>query len=93
MDKIIQKRYTFEISFNTYFFNVNKVLDNLKKKYDVISVKRTWSITNPFRMKLQIEVEMKQEINVEEIRNKQHKKIIGSKKYGRSKNDVSNKTE
>lgn len=76
MNKIIQKDITFDFIFIFSIFGVSKGLRVLRKKYDVENVKKSWSWKKPFYVKVVARVNVKHDVDIEKMRQKQHELLM-----------------
>jgi len=77
MPNIVQKDYTFEITFDATIFNYRNIIKVLKKgEYNLVGVETKWSIRRPFRITIIAIIKVVNEIDVEEIRNNRMKTFM-----------------
>lgn len=84
MNKIIQKDITFDLTFNQSIFTFGKFLKQFEK-YNVEKIYKDWSIWKPFRYTGYVRINIQHDINVDEMRQKQHELIM------KGNNDETNK--
>lgn len=77
--KIPQQRRTFCLNLVASIFSANKVFSKFEKKYGGRVTSKNWSIFSPFKITAEIEITVSQDINVDEMRKVQHKKMIKGK--------------
>ena len=82
-NKIIQKDVTFDVDFTCYIFTARKVFRQFRQNYNVEHINKSWSILNPLKIKAIVRVSVKHDVDVSEMRKKQHelmmKKDTGTK--------------
>jgi len=66
--KLIQKSYTFETTFDGTIFNYRKIIANLKAgDYNLVGVETKWSLRRPFRITVIAIIKAVADIDIREI--------------------------
>ena len=76
--KIIQKDYTFEIQFTGNIFNYHSIIKKIKnnKSYNIIDIETKWRFRRPFIVKIIAIIKIVEKVDIEKMRNIQHKNLI-----------------
>ena len=78
-NKIIQKDITFDMSFTFPLIGYGKACRLLAKNYSAEDIKKTWTWRNPFYVKVVARVNVNHNVDIVEMRKKQHELLINKK--------------
>ena len=79
MNKIIQKDITFDLDLTCSIFSACKVFRRFRQNYNVEHINKSWSIRKPFKIAASIRVSVKHDVDVSEMRKKQHELMMNKK--------------
>lgn len=79
MNKIIQKDITFDLDLTCSIFSACKVFRRFRQNYNVEHINKSWSIRKPFKITASVRVSVKHDVDVSEMRKKQHELMMNKK--------------
>ncbi len=73
MAKLIQKDITFDFDFHWKIWAINKAIKDLREKYNVEQITKSWSYKRPLSVAVTARVNIKHEVDIDKIREAQYK--------------------